>query len=163
MPVEPPVDRPVRRDPGRGCGLPCDRGPRAQHAGFVSCRKQIGGQHASEQVERRGERRKAEAQVAPSRVMKEELRRCLDVQQVRAADRFQIGARAGVSGDQQVLPVVDDVAGRPVSKRVRPAARIRALLQEKDGDGTGSQCNAGGEAAQPCADDDDGFHTDGML
>jgi hypothetical protein len=53
-------------------------------------------------------------------------------QSLQAADLFEEGNSVVVAAHEQVLPVVDDVAGRRVDERIGAAAEVTPPLEQQN-------------------------------
>jgi hypothetical protein len=92
-------------------------------------------------------------------MVEEKLRDGLDSDKTARTDGPEELHRSGVSGNEDVLPVVDDCPCRLVDKRIGASPGGFALLEEKDGDPAGGETDGGGKPAEAPADDDNRVHS----
>jgi hypothetical protein len=85
-----------------------------------------------DQVERVREAGKADAAEAPLRMMEPQFRHGLNRQPVGRPDGPEETERTHVSGDQDMLAVVDNVSGSGIGKRIGTPAGGGALFEDND-------------------------------
>ena len=82
------------------------------------------------------------------------MERPLESGKMLGPDLTQVTARFGVAAHEQVLAVVDEVAGRFVVERIRPAAEMPALLEQENCLSASTELNCGRQSCDTAADDD---------
>jgi hypothetical protein len=82
----------------------------------------------------------------------------LQRQACAGADAIEEGAGGAVAAEEQVLPVVDGVAGGLVDDRVGAPAELRPPLEQRDARALVGEAHRGGQPGEAAADDDHVLH-----
>jgi hypothetical protein len=110
---------------------------------------------AGRKVQRGGKGGKPEADEAAIGMMELKGRTILHVHQVPCADPFKKAERLRVARNQQVLSIVDVVAGDGIDVRSRAAAQCGLVFDQKDGDAPEGEIHRGSESGKSTADNYD--------
>src|SRR3954451_3529779 len=103
----------------------------------------------------RGQARAFERRVAVLAIQKINPQAILKGQPVEAADLFQEGNRLLITAHEQVLAVIDDIAGLLIDERVSATAEMAAPFEQGHRRAALAQLNARRKAGKSAADDDD--------
>jgi hypothetical protein len=104
-----------------------------------------------------GKSRKTEAAESPLGVMEQQFRHRLNCKPVECPYGLEKPQRFGISCNENVLTVIDDVTGSRIGERIRAPAGGWTLFENKDREMTFGEADTRRQTADSPADNDDGL------
>ena len=131
---------------------------RTEHANPVCDGEEIARKNTDEKMERRREFWQPKRAKPSLRMVEHERGARLNPKVMPAPNGIEELHGPVVTGNEHVLPVIDDVTRGKIGERIGPSTGIGFLFEDQHRDMARNQRHAGGKSAQPAADNHHRFH-----